>query len=110
MPRTVYSLRIFGHAGLVTTAGKVGPIVPDNLIYVVRDMDVVERTGTRPASFFAYNGNLGILWSVESDSGDITGWHQWHGRQVFEPGEQVGVSVGVGTWSIAISGYQLTLP
>lgn len=106
----VYSLRIFGHGGLVASAGTVGPIVPDSFIYVVRDIDVVEETGVGTPAMVVKNQTLGFLTVFSRPSGDPTGHYQWQGRQVYGPGEQVGFEVFSGTWAIACSGYQLTLP
>ena len=110
MARAVYSLRIFSHAGLTTTPAPVGPIVPDGLIYVVRDIDVVELADEVGAIMDVINPTLGPLWRVRIVTGDIPGYHSWRGRAVYGEGEQVGFSVSSGTWSITCSGYQLTLP
>lgn len=110
MSANVYSLRIFGHGGLSPAGGEVGPVVPAGFIWVVRCIDVVEPTGTRPASLFVFNANLGLLWSVNSPAGDVTGHYQWQGRQVYAEGEKIGFQSGSGTWSVSCSGYQLTLP
>lgn len=110
MAPPVYSLRIFGHAGLTSSAGKVGPIVPADLIYVVREIDVFENLVTNNASMFVINGNLGALWNATRGTTGLPGTWHLSTRQVYGPGEQVGVQVITGEWAIAISGYQLSLP
>lgn len=110
MARDVYSLRIFADATLTAAAGKVGPLVPDGLVYVVRDIDVCEVSGTRPANLEVFNQALGILVFINIAVGNDAGNFAWRGRQVFAPGEQVGFQVLSGTFAIAVSGYQLSLP
>lgn len=108
--RAVYSIRIFGDASLVSSAGVVGPIVPDGLVYVLRDVDAVNISATVPASMEIRSQAEGVLWFPQRNaSTDPINW-QWRGRQVYNTGEQVGFVVLNGTWSIAASGYQLTLP
>lgn len=110
MASAVYSLRIFAHGGLVAAGGKVGPIVPAGLIYVLRDIDVRETTGAAGADMFVFNQVGGILWlPIQPPAGQLPAW-QWRGRQVYAEGEQVGFQAFAGTWSVAASGYQLTLP
>ena len=106
----VYSLRIFGHAGLTASAGEVGPIVPDQFVYVVRDIDVLERTGAGATLMQVINQTEGPLWEVDGGTTLASRLGQWRGRQVYGPGEKVGFIVTAGEWSIACSGYQLTLP
>lgn len=110
MARTVYSIRIFAAGGLNAAAGVVGPIVPAGHVYVVRDIDALEISGTRPAEFF-FASQVGVsvqnfFVATTADPGNI----QWRGRQVYNEGERVAFSVFTGLWSIACSGYDLTLP
>jgi hypothetical protein len=108
--QNVYSLRIFGHASLTSAGGRVGPVVPDGLVYVLRDIDVYELTGAGGTLMNVYNQLEGLL--VEWVGGTTAEQRAfaWRGRQVYAPGEQVGFNVVAGTWAIAASGYQLTLP
>lgn len=110
MASAVYSLRLFAAGGLTSAAGTVGPVVPAGLVYVLRDIDALEITGTRPAEWFLA-GQTGVsivnfFISAAADPGNT----QWRGRQVYNTGERIGFTVATGTWSIAASGYQLTLP
>lgn len=108
--RAVYSLRIFAHAGLTNSAGTVGPIVPDGLVYVVRDIDCFNDTSSSADNLIVFNQLSGVLCNFQGDvPAGLPCW-QWRGRQVYNEGEQVGVHAFVGTWGISISGYQLTLP
>jgi hypothetical protein len=110
MSRVVYSLRIFATGGLSPGAGTVGPIVPDGLVYVVRDIDVVELTATNGSILEVKNQTLGPLVYFERTAADGLGLGSWRGRQIYNEGEQVGFLALSGQWSIACSGYQLTLP
>lgn len=110
MPAPVYSLRIFAAGGVDAAAGLLGPLVPDAFNYVVRDIDVVERSGSLPAELLFTSQVGALLWVVERNAAGDPIVGQWRGRQVFQPGERVGVQAVSGSWDVAISGYQLTLP
>jgi hypothetical protein len=110
MARTVYSLRITAGGGLIASTGKVGPIVPDGLVYVVRDIDVVETSGTRPVALEVYGQAEQLLWYVPLNTASDPASQRWRGRQVYNEGEQVALAATSGTWDFAVSGYQLTLP
>lgn len=107
--RTLYSTRIF--AGDVDpAAGLVGPVVPDGFVYVVRDIDLVYHGATNDDELVFYNQALGLLWIVVYTTGLTSVVWSWRGRQVFASGERVGIQSFGGTWSIAMSGYQLSSP
>lgn len=110
MARDVYSLRIFATASLTAASGTVGPHVPAGFIYVLRDIDVVEISGSGTGVMQVQAQTLGVLWVFQRGSTLASAYGSWRGRQVYAEGEQVGFTVGSGTWSIAASGYQLTLP
>jgi len=98
MSRDLYSLRIYAHASQTVTVDIHGPFVPAGFIYVLRDIDMVEISGTRPAEAFVFNAVGGPLWNVLAQSSDIEGNHQWRGRQVYAVGEQVGFQVFSVMW------------
>lgn len=106
----VYSLRIFGHAGLTNAAGTVGPLVPAGLVYVVRDITVSRDTTGSTDNLIVFNQTEGVLLNIVVGNLDPGNNFQWSGRQVYGPGEQVGFHAFVGTWAIACSGYQLSTP
>jgi hypothetical protein len=110
MAQAVYSLRIFATGGLSPGAGTVGPIVPTGLVYIVRDIDAFDDTAGSTDSLIVFNQTSGILLNWLGPSIAANGAYQWRGRQVYNEGEQVAVRSFGGTWSVAISGYQLTLP
>lgn len=110
MAQPVYSVRLFATGALTSASGTVGPVVPSGLVYVLRDIDVVEITGTASAAMQVYGQTGGILWVYERGSTLNSAWGGWRGRQVYNEGEQIGFSAPSGTWSISASGYQLTLP
>lgn len=110
MAQAVYSLRIFATGGLTVAAGKVGPLVPDGLVYVVRDIDVVNETGASTDEMVVFNQTGGHLFVIRQ-AHEIVGFNfAWRGRQVYNVGEQVAFQSTAGTWSVSCSGYQLTLP
>lgn len=110
MARAVYSQRFFAFAG-ATPVGPVGPIVPAGFVFVVRDIDAVVRSsGTAQLEILGQVvGQLIALWSYPQSPVPDNNF-EWRGRQVFGVGERVGISVLSGSWDVAISGYQLTLP
>jgi hypothetical protein len=108
--RSVYSLRIFSAGGLTSSAGTVGPVVPAGLVYVLRDIDAVEITGSASAQLEVLSPNFQPIWFINTANPQIGANFQWRGRQVFNVGEQIGFHAFSGTWSIMASGYQLTLP
>lgn len=110
MAQAVYSLRIFASGGLSPGAGTVGPIVPSGLVYIVRDVDAFDDSAGSSDNLVIFNQVGGILVSWLGPSLAAAGSYQWRGRQVYNEGEQVAVRSFAGTWTIAISGYQLTLP
>lgn len=110
MARDVYSIRIFATASLTASSGKVGPVVPPGLVYVVRDIDAYESSGIANANMVLLGQTGGIIWNPTRGSSTGVINPQWRGRQVYQDGEQVAFEVGLGTWSISCSGYQLTLP
>lgn len=110
MARPLYSLRIFAAGSMTNAAGIVGPVVPPGLIYVLRDIDVVEISGGGTGAFQAMNPLGGVLWIFQRGSTLNSADGQWRGRQVFDEGETVGFTAVTGTWSAMASGYQLTKP
>lgn len=110
MARPVYSLRIFASAGLVPGAGTVGPVVPAGLIYVLRDIDAFCDTAASGDNMVVFSQVGGILWDLLIPTTPEGAGFQWRGRQVYAEGEQIGFRSFQGTWSVAASGYQLTLP
>lgn len=88
----------------------MGPVVPDGLLYILRDIDVWNNASGPDVELQVFNPDGGALWTALDPSQALhSGW-QWRGRQVFSVGEQVGFQSFNGTWSIMASGYQLTLP
>lgn len=110
MARNVYSIRIFSSGGVAAPAGTVGPTVPSGFVYVVRDLDVVELTGNSGVYMDLMSPTLGPMVRISRADTTSFGHASWRGRQVYGPGEQVGVKATSGLWSVTISGYQLTLP
>jgi hypothetical protein len=110
MAQAVYSLRIFATGSLSPPAGTVGPIVPTGLVYIVRDIDAFDDSAGSSDNLVIFNQLGGVLVSWQGPSIASIGGYQWRGRQVYNEGEQVALRSFVGSWAVAISGYQLTLP
>lgn len=106
----VYSLRILAAGNVTAATGEVGPVVPDGLVYVVRDIDLINDTGAPGDEIYLKGQALQLLWVVKQPSPATTVNFAWRGRQVYNAGERVGFVVVAGTWDISVSGYQLTLP
>lgn len=107
--RAVYSIRIFS-GDLDPAAGVVGPVVPDGFVYVVRDIDLVYHGATNDDELVFFNQTGGLMWIAVYTTGLTSVVWSWRGRQVFNEGEQVAIQSAGGTWSIAMSGYQLSTP
>lgn len=90
--------------------GPVGPIVPDGVVWVVRDMDINGVTDTVGDVLAVASPTLGNLFIVRILTGGSGDNKQWRGRQVFNTGEWLKVTSFQGTWDVTISGYALTLP
>jgi hypothetical protein len=108
--RDVYSIRMIGEASLDSSSGLIGPVVPDGLVYVVRDIDAWELTGAGSTGLEITNALGGPLLFWQGGTTVPTRLFAWRGRQVYGEGEQVGAIVTGGQWSLQVSGYQLTLP
>lgn len=109
MARDVYSLRIF--CGQVNASvGVVGPIVPDEFIYVLRDIDINGVSDVNGDVITVFNPLGGNLFIARCNTGVSNDNHQWRGRQVFSPGEPLQLRSFQGVWDVMMSGYQLTLP
>lgn len=107
---TVYSLRIAAFGTLTPATGKVGPTVPAGLVYIVRDIDAVDTTIATGDELAVY-GPIGEYLLIARQGHELTGFnYSWRGRQVYGPGEQIAFQSIAGSWDIACSGYQLTLP
>lgn len=110
MARVLYSVRLFSSGGLTSLAGTVGPVVPTGLVYVLRDVDAIDVSGTTGHQMELLNPSLTTLVFFDNTPGAGGPNFQWRGRQVFDEGEQLGFRAFSGTWSVMASGYQLTKP
>jgi hypothetical protein len=79
-------------------------------VWVLRDIDAVLSAGRGPAELFVWGQALQLLTLLEIQDGQLLNTAQWRGRQVYNVGERIGFQSATGTWDIAASGYQLTLP
>jgi hypothetical protein len=107
MAAPVYSISMYRQAGLV---GAHVLTVPAGLRYIVRDINVVNASGTFPNTFaFGLNPDPFFVFWQWSTAGAPLGF-QWQGRLVFDPGEEMVVFGGSGGVDVYVGGYQLTLP
>ena len=104
--RAVYSVQI---ASLFPALPSQSYTVPDGVKWVVRDIDAAAAAGSGLAQLLIHNAASGVLVNFQATPGSVGVSAQWQGRQVFNPGEFLEVSVASGTWSVQISGYELTL-
>lgn len=103
---SVYSVQFVALAELT---GSHGLDVPAGYKYILRDVDVVNRSGSAVA--FGLVGSAGQFvwyWDPLYNANALGG--QWRGRQVFNPGEQIVFNALSGAWDVTASGYALTLP
>ena len=72
---------------------------------IVRDITVLcESSGTNTLAIFRTGGE--VLWLGESTAANSY-FHE-EGRKVLNAGDSITTGVGSGTWSLHISGYQLS--
>lgn len=109
MTQPVYSQRLYAVAGL-SPVGVVGPVVPDGVVWVLRDLDIVDRSTSFPSELAVYNQVGGLLAFVSRGASTESPGFAWRGRQIYASTERIGFQTLAGAWDIAASGYQLTLP
>jgi hypothetical protein len=101
----IYSIKIaeasFEH-GVITLS------VPIGFKWIVRDIDVIERSLVGSQQFGAL-GNLGQFYAFFTSPAapELTPFH-WEGRQVFNQGDTLQFQALGGYWDLSCSGYQLT--
>lgn len=107
MARPIYSTQLLCVAPALPTNFVT---CPTGVVMVLRDIDAVEQTRA---------GNT--ICEIQSPAGgDMVIFHggttietcnfNWRGRQVLVGGESFNVKPSVGTWSVWVSGYLLTVP
>lgn len=104
--RPVYSVQILCVAPALPSQTVT---VPDDVRIIVRDIDARAESGATGDEIAVYNAAGGILWPAKVFAGADPFHYQWSGRQVYNPGDELRVVVFAGTWSVAISGYELSL-
>ena len=105
--RPVYSVQIMA----LTPALPLNTVVvPADSRIIVRDIDAFCESGGTGFQFSFENAAGGNLWAPVQNAFPAIGNWQWRGRQVFNPGESITIKVFSGTWSIQMSGYELSLP
>lgn len=106
MPARVYSRNF---VALATSTVGATVVVPAGGLYIVRDIDVVDASGS--ANSFVFEGSSSqVIWFQTYTPGGPTSSFEWRGRQVIEAGDSFRVFSGGGPWHMTVSGYSLTLP
>lgn len=110
MASPVYSHRLLAGA---TTSTSYEAVVPSGVLWVVRDV-VAWWDGTSDPSVELYSLSYGpenvvLMWgNVESGVARVL--EHWEGRQVLNAGDTLQFATTTATWSVAVTGYVLTLP
>jgi hypothetical protein len=104
----VYTIQLYVGT-VVHGSGVVGPVVPAGFVYVLRDVDMQESSGTVGANFSIRNGAGGLLWQKTLVAGDVDASFAWRGRQAYSAGQQIGFRGFSGSWYVAATGYALTV-
>jgi hypothetical protein len=101
----VYSKRLLEHP---YTSPNTAAEVPDGVVWIVTNITAVPRGADAAGwTLFVMIPTVGIfaLWALSSaNPAGLT----WEGRMVIYPGEQLEVVVGVGSWDVICTGYELT--
>lgn len=99
----VYSTRFLAVAVATET---VTLTVPAGKVWIVRDLDVVPRSGdvAHNVEWYGSAGQIIWFWSTVPGGGQPAG--AWRGRQVFYQGETMSFG-GQGAFDMTCSGYEL---
>jgi hypothetical protein len=84
--------------------------VPDGSVIVLRDIDAYESGFTPNVGLIVHNAASGRLCTFLTGSTWVSTNFAWRGRQVYNAGEFIEVSIGGGDWDIQLSGYELSTP
>lgn len=99
----VYSKRLAEEAA-ATAGSSVVYTVPASTTAVIRDITLLcESAGAN--SLVLYRTGGAVLYFASSVAAN-TYFHE-EGRKVLQAGESITLGVGAGTWSVAVSGYEL---
>jgi hypothetical protein len=103
---SVYSKRF---AALSLFTGTVSVTVPAGKVWILRDVDVVNRNSATAS--FGIEGSSGqLLWYLNPVYNPNELWAGWRGRQIFSAGDTIGFSALTGVWDCTASGYELLSP
>lgn len=83
--------------------------VPDGFIAIIRDWDAYVNAGTTDSGNFYLSGGVDQIIDYFTVDFDTTVKHQWQGRQVVGPGENLFITAEL-TSDHSVSGYLLELP
>jgi hypothetical protein len=93
---------------LVNQAGPVNAAVPVGKIWVVRCIDIVSYAAAEYSFSAAIQPQALSFWTALT-SGTGAQWHQWTGRQMMIPGEELEL-VATGALHALATGYEFSSP
>jgi hypothetical protein len=109
--RPVYSVSLFSAFPVTAGVSLIGG--PDSThSWVIRDIVATNTQswfGTA-APIILTDSSGATLFAVQAPDAFNGRVYHWEGRQVIEYPDTVSVNAGDGSWSLRISGYDLTLP
>jgi hypothetical protein len=112
MANQVFSVRLWQVLNSTTTGAVLGPVVPAGFRWVVRDVRAINGTLEGSLLFVAqlliHGGNTIFSTPANMTLGGLM--YDWQGRAIVNTGEQLELSLGDPGWTVAVDGYQLTLP
>ena len=100
----VYSQRLVEKSA-ATTGSSVVYTVPAGTTAVLRDITLIcESAGTNTLVLYRTGG--AVLYFATSAA--VNTYFHEEGRKVLQAGESITLGIGAGTWSVAVSGYELS--
>ena len=108
MALPVYSVQL--DARTMTSGEEVTLTAPVGKQWIMRDIDLVNNTGTDKINLYVGPGPGSYVLIVTVGGGEAYSTSSWRGRQVIPAGQNLVVLNVEGTPSYAISGYQLSPP
>jgi hypothetical protein len=105
--RPIYSVRIFGEAGVDGGTNAFGP--PEGHVWILRDVDAYAGGYSSGVNLFIEDGETGGALVHLSWDPFVGGGRSWRGRQVVDTAG-IRPRVDGGLADIFISGYLLTKP
>jgi hypothetical protein len=112
MAAPVHSVRLWSVVEAPLDFPSIGPQVPAGFVWVVRDVRMINVTLgeaiLNAVTLLIDNGAT----IYQTPNGCTIGqqMYGWQGRAIVQPGEQLQLFLPDPGWTVAVDGYQLTLP